>query len=346
MKRSCNGKKVEQAFSLFRYSLIAAVLSVALLAGCKPPMPPVPPAPVCPPPVAASVLIAQNNANAAKVPSLRANADVEVRFRYKGEQHTQRLPDGLLLLQKNPNDPNAVPSFLLRAVLYSEAYFGAGVNSPQGEFYYWLDPPRGGKLARWGNLADLSRTDMETLPVDPVDMISLLGVTAWPTEGGSRRVFSLPKQEPCVYDMIFVTCTGNGPLQPRRQIWIDRLSNPAHPSRMWIFDEQGNPQVDATLKEYKRIDVPDLPPAQRPMMPTDIVLRYPSQHEIDYLHLRLSGLTVSTSSSPVRPQMFDRRLVIPKSIEDQRPLEKLSQTATPQKQPMTKQPPPSGDSTP
>lgn len=313
------------------FAVAAGVVAALLLPGCKPPQPPA----VCAPPLAEGELIALNNANADKVPSLRAGADVEIRFIREGEEQKHRLRDGLLLLLKDPTRAEGVPSFLLRAVYVSEPYFGAGVDAAAGEYYGWLDLPRGyASAARWGNLADVNRPDFESMPVDPTDLLSVLTVLPWPLRDPERPMLSLPKDDPCLYDLLFFSRAGQeGRVQLRRQVWMDRTVVPPRPSRVWVFDAAGRVTVDATLRDYQHIDVPGLNAAERPVMPTDILLRYPQQRDgpadrpvtLVSLHLWLSNLTISTAGSPVRPAMFQRRSVIPSRIEDQRPLGPLTE---------------------
>jgi hypothetical protein len=302
-----------------RHLAVAGLLAATLvLTGC----PPAQRAAVCPgPPLPEAELIALNNANAQKVPSLRANADVEISFRHEDKVRTERLRDGLLLLLKDREHPDAVPSFLLRAVMVSEPYFGAGVDAAAGEYYFWLDPPRGEAAARWGRLDDLHRAGYESMPVDPVDLLSVLAVLPWPLRDPDRPVLSLPKDDPCLYDLLFFGRAGEeGGVQLRRQVWLDRTVVPPRPWRVWVFDSAGRVTVDATLADYRKIDVPSLPADERPVMPTDILLRYPQEQDILSLRVRLSNMTIGGESSPVRAAMFQRRNVIPARIEDQRPM--------------------------
>jgi hypothetical protein len=324
----------------YRHHLWAAgmLAAVAIAAGCGPSARPV----ICPgPPLSEAELIELNNANADKVSSVRASADVEVTFRYEGHERTDRLRDGLLLLLKT-DDANAVPSFLLRAVHISEPIFGAGVDGPAGEYYFWIEPPRGHAAARWGPLGDINRPGYESAPLDPVDLLSVLSVLPWPLRQSSRPVLSLPKDDPCLYDLLFFGPVGSeGRVQLRRQVWMDRSVVPPRPARVWLFDEHGRVTVDATLGKYHTIDVPDLPAGQRPVMPGDILLRYPQERDILSLRIRLTNISVSTPGSPVRAAMFRRMNVIPKRIEDARPLGLLEGTAA-QSQPAA----PSGENAP
>lgn len=312
-----------------RTSSVAVVLLIAcsaVLTGC----PPEARVAVCPgPPLAAEAeLVAQNNANAAKVPSLRADADVEISYVAEGQERSERLRDGMLLLLKRPGSPADVPSFLLRAVLVSEPYFGAGVDAAAGEHYFWLDPPRGASVARWGLLENLDRPDWEMLPVDPVDLLSVLAVLEWPVNDRASPILSMPKDDPCLYDLLFFGGAGGaGGVRLRRQVWLDRTQSPPRPTRVWLFDAWGEVTVDATLSDYRRIDALALPAAQRPVMPTDILLRYPREQVIRSLRLRLSNMTVGTEDVPVRPEMFERRRVVPPGIDDQRPLGPATQPA-------------------
>jgi hypothetical protein len=308
-----------------RFAAVGAIAVILGLWGCKPPAAPI----VCGPPLAKGELIALNNANAAKVPSLRASADVEIRFRdEKEEEQHYRARDGFLRLLKDPQNPQAVPSFLLVAQMVSEAYFAAGVDSAAGDYYYWIDAPtaRVHPEARWGQLADLHRPGYESLPVDPVDLLYVLPVLPWPQNDPAHPVFVVPKDDPCLYDVIFFTQGGGQTLQLRRQMWMDRTVVPARLTHVWIMDPEGRVTVDANLADYRKIKDPNLPASQWPEMPTDITLRYPQEKKIASLRLRLTNLTVGTKDEPVRPAMFRRQSVIPSRIEDQRALGPLKES--------------------
>ena len=164
-------------------------------------------------------LVAAHNANAAKVKSLWAVADVSVRFR----EGTVRLTDGRLLMLKRSDDPFGPQHFMLRVKEMGSEFFRLGGDGAAGEHYYWFDPPEkyGRPAARWGRIEDLHRPGWETPPIDPTRLLAVLDVMDWPVDPERMRVAAFtPMTNPCVYELFFVSPGERG--LELRKVWSDR----------------------------------------------------------------------------------------------------------------------------
>lgn len=258
-------------------------------------------------------LVARYNANAAKVPSLWAVADVQVRL--SDGKRLPRLTDGRLLVMKRPADTQ---HFMLRVRDFDQEFFRLGVDGSTGEYYYWADPPagRGEPSARWGYVEELRQGGYEVLPVNPVHLLDVLGVMPWHTTGPGRQVFSTPLCDPCVYELDVVDASHADGVNLRK-FWLDRRTEPHYVKRVWLYDPQGRCVATARLDRYRKIAGPG-EQDDWPVMPTDILMEWPLNDQVRSIRIRLSQPRLKTSPEGA---FMDFRRQIPSHIQDRRRVE-------------------------
>ncbi|NQU76544.1 MAG: hypothetical protein HQ546_09560 [Planctomycetes bacterium] len=290
------------------------LLSAAAIAGCQPKVP----AELC----TREQLIDQYNTNADKVPELWAVADVEICLTTEMGGKKYRLPDGRLLVKKHPDRPFGPHDFMLRGKAVGREFFRLGIDARAGEYYFWLDASDGGDnenenaFARWGRIDELNRMGYETLPIDPTQLLNVLGIVPWPWDANRPwQVVYTPILQPCVYDLLFadVAAGADGPFA-RSRVWLDRYEGPHRPLRMWLYDRQGRYAMEAELRQFRTIETGD-DKASWPVMPTDILIRWPFSDTIGSIRLRISGQTVTKSTAEAA-----FRKEIPPHIRDARQL--------------------------
>jgi len=273
-------------------------------------------------------VLAEYNANADALPRLWARAEVSV---------TLDAPDTpsytwhsghatcLLLLAKGPQRLRLDPVELLtlprplRVLLLRKArerirphdfvligretaaveLFRMGSSAAQGVDYFWYRFGERGKawFARPGGLGG-----GRGLPMDPMQMLSVLAVCALPDDPAKLPAVALSMRNApgdCAY---VVTLIDRQPVTGRvlflREVhfrWSD--TEPCRPFRVDLLDAAGRRVMTAHLRDYKPVDVSDLDeaPAVEPVMPTDIEIvanpfggRTPLVRRV---HLRLSEMT-------------------------------------------------------
>jgi len=275
-------------------------------------------------------LLDRHNANAAKIPSLWAVADVEIAL---ADGSRYRLTQGRLLLRKRPEDPFGPQDFMLRGKEIGREFFRMGVDAAGGMYYFWINATEEVRLARWGKLADLHRPGHESLQVDPTQLLGVLGVLPWPWQADEPwRVVHKAMADPCVDVLMFVAprpAAAGGGLYVQREIWLDRNAETRRPMKVWLYDPWGRCVMAADLSDYRRIET-SAEKADWPVMPSDIRITLPAAAgeagkgdavRITSIRLRLSGQTVESEEQPIPPAAFrwsERRL--PPEIRDARPL--------------------------
>ncbi len=272
-------------------------------------------------------LVDEHNANAEKVPALWAIADVELNIR--GWKF--RLPDGTVRLAKNADAPYGPQDFILRAKEVTEELFRLGVDAVNAEWYVWAKPPNRESFARWGRLADLHRPGWESPPVDPSQLLSVLGVLPWrfDAEGTHQAVAYTASTKPCVYKLLFVAPrkpAGAG-MYVQREVWLDRHEGAHRPEKVLLFDPAGQIVMEADLGDYQKIEAAG-DEADWPVMPTDIRIAWPQapSDSIRSIRLRLHG---QTTENPTRDAAYRRQVAIPRDIDNARPVGPAPEPARP-----------------
>lgn len=287
--------------------------------GCKPP---------CPETVVPrQALIETHNRNADLIAGLWAVADIEIEIEEEGARRSYRMSDGRLYLLKRPADPFGPQHFLLLGKAIGEKVFALGLDAEAGEYYYWVDPPggQGRPVARWGRLEQLGRPGWEQPPINPFHLLDLFGVLPWQDTSPDALVVYRALADPCVYDLCFVTpARSHAGWAARRAIWIDRRTETHHPSRIWLFDRQGDALVDAEILRYSAAETDS---AAAPLVVSDVRARFVGPQvesapmKLLSIRVRLTGATTGTEEQPLaRPAAFRRRIPAHILEGDARPL--------------------------
>jgi hypothetical protein len=208
--------------------------------------------------------------------------------------------------------------------------FRMGSSTAQGLYYFWYKlGDQGG--AWYGRLALAGAPDVKLVPVDPMQLLSVLGVTPLPAGPGRlpATVLTMVNDRPgeCSYVLAVVDTqpvTGNAMLK-REIVFAWAKDQPARPREVRLLDAASRRVMTATLADYRPIDVSELddPPDEPPVMPTsiDIVCHdVPgSVRLIRRIRLKLSDMTAEDIAmrqavdfkppAGVRPVLVDKDIV-------------------------------------
>ena len=228
-------------------------------------------------------LVAQNNANAAKVPQLRARAEL-IRVKYTNEQNQSKeySLEGTLDLRKAPDDPFGTQDFMLRGkVGLGAEVFRLGTDAKNQLFYLRIQVPgeTGDTRGCWGRTADLPGLQAASTGkqggisgFDPAQLLTVLGVMPWPADFDT--VLSNELSDICAYEVQFLGPRPGGGVRLTRKVWLDRYEPSHRPTRVQLYDSLGRVTMDARLGKYRAIQTAD-PEEQWPVMPTDIQANWP-----------------------------------------------------------------------
>ena len=224
-------------------------------------------------------LVAEHNANAAAVPRLWARATIAVTIAYEeGRTFTWGSllgpPNGYLLLSKG-RDPLGPHDFVLAGLEAGVRVFKVGTNVEQGVYYFWGRYGREGG-AWWGRQALAGATGVEGIPIDPSQLLSLLGICELPSDFTRvPTVLVAMDRTPCCCAYV-VSYVAREPVTKeilfRRETyfrWSD--TDPPRPFKVNLFDNAGQRVLTATMGDYQAIERPEGAPAgPAPVMPTRI----------------------------------------------------------------------------
>ena len=291
-------------------ALALALAAVGLWSGCR----------SCPATaVPLEALAAEYNANAAKVHRLWASARVRLTLRDEhGRSFTWGSTSPLapynaqLRLWKEPSGP---PGFVLVGRELTEL-FRVGIDAANGVYYVWY---RLGDMGRaWFGRTELAGAPgVRGVPIDPLQLVEIFGVTALPVEPGRLPAAVMTLQRnPCAYVVRYLKPQPiTGRLKIWREVyfhWDDRL--PRRPYHIRLFDASGRCRVLADVGDYRPIEW-DGPAGEAPVMPTEYHIRWPAIEGVQpaaELHMRLSGM--STRRAFMRA-FLDFRSHLPPGIE-------------------------------
>lgn len=242
-------------------------------------------------------LVSEYNANAARVPRLKARAKIHVtltdeRGRSFGWGSTSALapPNGMLLLSKH-DDPLGDKDFVLvgRESLAVDL-FRVGSSAAEGKYYLWYHMSEYGK-AWWGRLDLAGAPGIEQMPIDPNHLLSVLAICAIPQEFSELpTVLMRMSKDPCAYVLTYVDRQARtGRIIATHEIyfnWDD--SGLRRPFMIKLLGPDSKHIMTARLSNYRRIDA-DSPEAQGPVMPTDIRIDWPAKG--NKVHLALSEMS-------------------------------------------------------
>ena len=260
-------------------------------------------------------LVAEYNANAAKVPSLWARARVTVKL--KGVTVLDSgTPNGLLLLFKGKSKTGP-HDFVLVGKEGPAELFRAGSSTIDGKYYFWGNFAGRGE-ARWGRNELAGAPGVEGMPIDPNQLLAVLSVCELPDDLTQPPTVAMTMNaEPgkCAY---VVTYVDRQPVSNRilfrREVlfhWDDE--KPRRPFRVNFFDTEGRRVLTAELKNYAPVKTADDEAGQPPLMPTDVLVEWidPTTHEKPAsVRLRLSKMD-ATGRGAREACVFDPPVGIP-----------------------------------
>ncbi len=263
-------------------------------------------------------LLAEHNANAAKVPRLWARVRVRVSgpgFAW-GSASSLAAPNALLVLSKEQVN-SGPPNFLLRGREMVEL-FRLGVDARAGLYYLWLNINSKGE-AWFGRTKYAGAPAAEGIPLDPTQLVEVLGVTALPplqpekTPAVVLRLQSLPRPAYVLRYLSPQPVTGH--LKVWREVYLHwDEKKPRRAYRVRLFDAAGLCRVVADLADYKPIATGAEEAEAPPVMPTDIRMTWPAikgVQEASTLHMRLSEM----APKAVSVKAFDFWEGLPPALE-------------------------------
>lgn len=231
-------------------------------------------------------LLSQYNANANKVDRVWARADLTANVSI-GSKH---IDSSLVVMQKSaggeataPATPSngGQPEFVLIGREAGIDIFRTGIDTADGLYYFWYK--FGDKNGAWaGPLAAANAPKNADVPVNPIEMVSLLSVTDIPSAGQSVKVDKTPWLKPVKspgqvfgpsrYAYIVSVYADSAKKQLQREVyftWSD--TEKARPFLVKMYDSQGRMRAYADLSNYQTVAMA----GGQAEMPTDIVITWP-----------------------------------------------------------------------
>ena len=272
---------------------IGMLLTGLVLAGCQPTAPLTR--------VGIDPLVAEYNANARQVPRLWARAKMQLSFNGFSLGSTSPLAasNGLLLLSKT-DEPLGPQNFvLIGQETLAMKLFAAGSSVDEGIYYLWHRARDGQAWWGWHELAGAPGTETDAIPIDPNQLLSVLGICELPSNFTQLPTVALTMThrpgekldfgEKCAYVLTYLA---RQPLTNRilfrREIYFTwDETDPRRPYEIRLLDATGQRIMTAQLRNYKSIETDNADPP--PVMPTDIRIAWPGRDA--GLHILLSEMT-------------------------------------------------------
>lgn len=260
-------------------------------------------------------LVAEHNANAAKVPRLWARAEIAL-----------KLPDGMpvdtggVLMLAKTGSPVVPANFVLIGQELTEL-FRVGVDARSGaaraRYYLWYKV--GDRSQAWlGRCRLAGAPNVQAVPIDPMQLVEILGVTELPAVAAGKMPAIVMRLEgrPAAYVVRYLRPQPTtGELKIWREVsfaWSD--AKPRRPFRVRLFDADGLCRVVADVGEYRPIQWQGPQDQAPPVMPTDLKIRWPKIKGVQpasSLHMVLSEITTKPKG---RLTVFDFAGNLPRGI--------------------------------
>ena len=207
------------------------------------------------------------NANNERIPSLWATLNYSATIRDEhGQAHSVTSDDGVMLYQR----PDKFR--LVGKKEFVGTVFDIGTNGRQ----FWLEVVPGTNRMWWGNFEDLRRLDLGRLPIPirPDLVLEVLGVSTIPTNFAASTVIPIMRYDSAAdaYAFLFSVRAPDRWLA-QKEVWYDRAT--LRPRRVVLYDRDGRPVLQAQLAKDTRVQVPDEPPANWPLVAGDYKLFFP-----------------------------------------------------------------------
>lgn len=229
-------------------------------------------------------LLREYNSNAAAVPRLWARARIAVtladdkgRTFTWGQTSPLSAPNGLLLLFKGPGKLGPHDFVIVGQEIAGVELFRVGASTEQGIYYFWYNLG-GNSGAWWGRCDRAGAPGIKQLPIDPNQLLAVLGICEMPDDLTSLPSVALTiSTSPCAYVLSYLDRQPvTGRVGFRREVyfhWDDKELR--RPFLINFIAPDGRRVMSATLKDYKPIELhgagQELKAA--PVMPTDIEIQ-------------------------------------------------------------------------
>ncbi len=297
--------------SLRRIAMAALAVLVVTPAGCVQPLPTEE--------LSLKELIQGHNTNANQVEQLWARVRMEIVIANPdgglpmtwGSASPLATPNGILMLFKGP-DAAGLHDFVLIGREMGMDLFRIGVSREESVYYFWYKLGDNG-AAYWGDCDHAGAPYAQQMAVNPLDLLAVLNVTAWPTDLTQLPAMALtmdtdPPDYAYVLNHIERQVGSRNILLNRRTHlrWSD--SQPARPFHMEFIDGGGMTAMAADMGEYalpatfygSANVTPDDPHV---FVPTDIRITWPGNHS--QIRLRLSEITTDPKGEPAACRFRD-----------------------------------------
>ena len=270
-----------------------ATLAVAALAGCcSCPPPPQSPRAYFGPTESIAVVVARVNDNAARVPTLWSQLDYTANFIDPAtHKATAASGDGTLLYRR--------PGSLLLSCYKDIAgeVFQLGTDGDQ--FWVKARTTVDSSDYYWGHVANLGRPGCLAVPVRPDGVAQVLGVGLFQPDLLAEPAPVMRFDNDADAYVFDFNVRRPGRWVTQKEVWYDRRS--ALPRRVVLYGDDGRAVLRAELSNPQPIDLPDVPPARRPVVARHYDLRFPD-----------TGSTLSLDlSDPALSHKVNARVTIP-----------------------------------
>ena len=278
-------------------SALVAIALAGLLAGCEI-LPPAEDYSRCPEKVVTlAELVTPYNANARRVPKLWARAAIRIESEGIGWGSAAKgaSPNALLLLSKEESTANA-PNFTLIGRESSVEIFRMGTDARSGLYYLWLMLGDQGR-AYYGRQEMSGAPGVRLMPVDPVLLVEVLGVTGLPALRPGAVPTIVPQMQGKPVPAYVLRYVKPQPVTGQWRQWREVQfrwgeKGPGQVFRVKLYDAKGFCRVWADVDDYAPVEVDG--EETGPMMPTYIRMHWPAIKGVQSaskLEIRLSKMT-------------------------------------------------------
>jgi hypothetical protein len=233
-------------------------------------------------------LVAEYNRNAEQIPRLWARAKMQITLANGltlGSVSPLANPNGLLLLEQQNPHPGQQNFVLIGRESLAMEIFRLGCNAEQGLYYFWYNAGDYGGEALWGHQALAGAPNVKSLPLDPNQLLGVLGISILPSDFTHLPTVALSMthqpgewidaKDACAYVLTYID---RQPVSQRigfrREIYFTWAKDqPARPYLVKLFNQNGERVMVAKLSDYRPIQT-DSDPA--PIMPTRFEIDWPA----------------------------------------------------------------------
>jgi hypothetical protein len=244
---------------------LGILLLLLVAVGCQPPQPP--PSSYYNGPIDPIQKVASDiNWNSSKIPSIYAMLEYKATLIDKEHDNhpTSISGDGSLLYRRLP------ASLLLRGKkdLVGEVF---AIGSNQSEF--WLKVGGDVDTTWWGHYANLGKPGCKSIPIRPDLLMEVLGVSLFDVDFLHEPVPVMTfNNDDDAYVFTWSRREGDHWIAVK-EIWYDRATK--LPEWVKLFDAGGRVVLRAKLSKPVRLEIPDLPREQWPLVASLYQLKFP-----------------------------------------------------------------------